>query len=325
MRDNYNRLYELYDFINELRRHVYTGMTYDEIMERFGWTRKTTERMLNVVETLMGDAFKRDTMDDGSRRKCYRISNPDPSKLPPDFISPDEIIALHNAARMVKNNADISRSLETLSGKLENINKSNRVNIDDLVLSSGTVAIPYPKISTNKDILIPLQNAILGFKMVEIVYGNHRQKVCPLGFLYGRANNFLVAAPPEFIKTPVKYVLGDIKSVRVLDKSFDADGFDIKKYAAKSFGVYIENNDGFDVEWCVSKSAAADAKQYNFHPTQKITENSGGTLTIKFHACGLREMAWHLFTWGGEIVPVAPSELVEEYKTLLSNATKSVA
>ena len=120
----------------------------------------------------------------------------------------------------------------------------------------------------------------------------------------------MVAAPERYIKKPAKYVLGDIKSVKILDQSFNAKSFNIREFANRSFGVYIENNDGYDIEWRASSDVATDAMKYIFHPTQKIIKNKDGTLTIKFHANGLREIAWHLFTWGGKIVPTQPVELI---------------
>jgi len=64
--------------------------------------------------------------------------------------------------------------------------------------------------------------------------------------------------------------------------------------------------------------------RYEFHPAQKITKNEDGTLIVAFHADGLLEMAWHIFTWSGEIVPLAPVELVAEYQKLLRKAADTL-
>jgi len=47
--DNYNRVSEILSLINTLRNSL-SGLTYDDIQERFGWERKTVERMLALVK-----------------------------------------------------------------------------------------------------------------------------------------------------------------------------------------------------------------------------------------------------------------------------------
>lgn len=189
---------------------------------------------------------------------------------------------------------------------------------------TGAVAVSGPYLTVDKEILSELQRAIQECHQVEIEYNGKKTTTCPLGFLYGIRNNYLVAANQKYISNPIKYILSDIKSVKITDKSFDASCFDINKYAARSFGVYTDTQDGYDVEWLVKKEAAKDAKKYVFHPSQKITENPDGTLTIRFHTDGLREMAWHLFTWGGTIKPIKPAELISEYKNCIRLASESL-
>lgn len=324
MRDNYNRLYELYDFINELRSRAFSGMSYEEIMSQFNWSRKTAERMLNVIKTLFGEGLICDYIDDGSRRKIYKLVIKDLNKLPVNFISEDDIINLKTASKILSNDTNVSGGLSRLASKLITINLKTGNNADDVVCATGAVAIPGPRLNVDKDIIDILQEAVQSFKQVEVEYNGRKRVVCPLGFLYGIRNNYLIAANERYISSPVKYRLCDITSVKILDLFFDANNFDIHKYSSKSFGVYTGKEGGYDIEWLVKKEAAQDAKKYIFHSTQQIIENEDGTLTIKFHADGLREMVWHLFTWGGMIVPKAPAELVAEYKNYINLAQESL-
>ncbi|MCL6250033.1 WYL domain-containing protein [Altererythrobacter sp. KTW20L] len=55
--------------------------------------------------------------------------------------------------------------------------------------------------------------------------------------------------------------------------------------------------------------ATGRAKQWRFHPGQQFEENADGSLLVRFRAGGLREIAEHLFTWGGDVVIVGPEEL----------------
>ena len=209
MRDNYNRLYELYDFVNMLHSAKLVGVSFDDIMGTFGWTRKTTERMLNVVKTIFGESLHREYMDDGSRRKLYRLVLPDFSKLPPDFISQSDIVALNTAAKLIKNNKDVSQNLKSITAKLENINAHAASNATDLTTVTGAVAVSGPYLTVDKEILSELQRAIQECHQVEIEYNGKKTTTCPLGFLYGIRNNYLVAANQKYISNPIKYILSD--------------------------------------------------------------------------------------------------------------------
>ena len=71
----------------------------------------------------------------------------------------------------------------------------------------------------------------------------------------------------------------------------------------------------FDVIWKFSPRAAPDAREFLFHPTQSLEEQSDGSLLVRFRAGGAREMAWHLYTWGDDVEVIKPAdfwEVVEE-------------
>ena len=86
-------------------------------------------------------------------------------------------------------------------------------------------------------------------------------------------------------------------------------------------------NDGkiYDIEWLIKDTKTiAVAKQYLFHPTQQFIENPDGSLTVKMHTGGLHAISSFLTTWNGQIIPIAPKELIDEYKKLLSNCLNSI-
>jgi predicted DNA-binding transcriptional regulator YafY len=43
-----------------------------------------------------------------------------------------------------------------------------------------------------------------------------------------------------------------------------------------------------------------------------LEETADGSLIVHFRAGGLREMCWHVFTWGGTIEILEPVELKDE-------------
>ena len=56
-------------------------------------------------------------------------------------------------------------------------------------------------------------------------------------------------------------------------------------------------------------SAAPDARTYLFHPTHTMIDEADGSLTVRFRAAGLLQIAHHLMTWGPTVAILAPDRL----------------
>ncbi|MDZ4054396.1 MAG: WYL domain-containing protein, partial [Phenylobacterium sp.] len=48
---------------------------------------------------------------------------------------------------------------------------------------------------------------------------------------------------------------------------------------------------------------------WRFHSTQEITPQPDGSVLISFRASGMRELAWHLFSWGDKVEILGPERL----------------
>ena len=104
---------------------------------------------------------------------------------------------------------------------------------------------------------------------------------------------------------PHNFILMNIKAVTVLPDTFVyPKDFSLRTYAAQSFGTFQETP--VDVEWLFDKEVADEASHYIFHPSQTMTKNPDGTLTVRFRAGGCMEMDWHLYTWGGHVKVIKP-------------------
>lgn len=53
--------------------------------------------------------------------------------------------------------------------------------------------------------------------------------------------------------------------------------------------------------WRFSPAAAPHARRFVFHPTQRVEEESDGSLFVRFQASGHLETYWHLYTWGKSV------------------------
>ena len=144
-----------------------------------------------------------------------------------------------------------------------------------------------------------------------------RHTVSPLGFLLGD-RHYLVGWNQQR-EQPLLFRLSHIERVKCLDESFEfPTDFDLRRFAQDSFGGFQE--DPVDAVWRFQPAAAAEARAFCFHPSQRIEEAADGSVTVRFRARGLREMAWHLFTWGPSVEVVEPAVLRDQLLTMLAEA-----
>ena len=64
-----------------------------------------------------------------------------------------------------------------------------------------------------------------------------------------------------------------------------------------------------DVALHVTAEGAAEARAWRWHPTQTLEDQPDGSVIVRFTASGMRELAWHLFTWGERVRILAPDRL----------------
>lgn len=324
-RDDYRKFSQLLNLIQDLCRPI-GGMTYDDIMASLDCSRKTAERTIKFLGEQFGDALV--ISNDPTNTKIHRFRLEMPDGLPPTYLNANEIIALNAATKRIKNE-DIRSALQSLEYKLNRMlqyKKSTRElnDLEAMVMSRAITAAPYPYLKTNEKTLTAIQHAVISSTKIWAEYKTEHtksglRKICPLGFLYGHTNNYLVAYrddEPDIIRT---YILTHLHNVRNTRERFDSKNFDIEKYATQSFGAFHSTHGPYDIQWLADASVAHAIKRYVFHPTQKFIPQPDGSVIIKMHADGFYEMSWYLFQWGGKIKPIYPAELVETYDRLLRN------
>jgi predicted DNA-binding transcriptional regulator YafY len=177
------------------------------------------------------------------------------------------------------------------------------------------------------EVLASLREAIKRGAVVRLTHWTASAKrpsrgheVSPLGLLYATGRRYLAGKSRHHGAVHL-FRLGRIEDAEITAKSFTRPrGFEIESYARQSFGVFQEKP--VEVVWKFGPDAAADARTFMFHPTQKLTDQPDGSLLVSFKAGGLLEMCWHLFTWGGAVEVLQPIKLRSLYRRLLSEARK---
>jgi predicted DNA-binding transcriptional regulator YafY len=294
----------------------YLGISIREIEKQFGVSRRTAERMRDRVLRAFPHAVEVYT---GERTKRWRIPLGTVNRLL--GFSVEELGALEQAIAVLdRDNLDRQANhLKSLQAKLRSVIKpeiARKVEPDlEALLEAESLAFrPGPKSKAKTKILDDLRHAIMGFRIVTIKYKARnkdsisQRKIHPYGFLYGHRHYLIAYNLHKGDEGYRMFSLPNISKVEVSKEYFSRDeNFDLERFASQSFGLFQE--DPFDVVWKFSPRAAKDAKDFVFHPDQKIDRQTDGSLVVRFRAGGALEMCWYLFSWGKDVEVLEPKHL----------------
>ncbi len=304
------------------------GLTLEAICERFDVTRKTAERRLNAVRELFPNAIESQTL--GDRRKYWRLRGGLAAGL--IRVDPVELTALDAALERVEREGrpDQAQALRSLSEKVRALGVPARLpaletDAEALLEGEGLAMRPGPRPKIPIEIVSVLREALLARRVVRLEYRSRIKQeessriVHPYGFLFG-GRHYLIAHDTEAGDVRM-FSLSNILGAELAADSFERpDDFDLGVYAVRSFGVY--QDEPRNVVWRFRPEAAANAIEYEFHPTQRVEREPDGSLLVRFRAGGLWEMAWHLFQWRGDVEIVEPEELRETLREMLRDAVE---
>jgi len=287
------------------------GLTLDEIAERLGVGRRTAERMRDAVR----DVFPQlEEVDDPPTRR-FRI----PAGLDGLFQAPtaEELAALASAAETFAGQGATARAaaLRSLEQKVLSATRAaaRRKLAPDLeaLLQAETIAVQAgPRPFEDETVLSAVREALKGLSTLSFRYeggstpGRIRE-VTPYGVLFGRAN-YLVAAEGE--GAPRNWRLDRLHDVAVTGRPASRpEAFSLQDYADESFGIYQDDTE--DVALRILPASAEGALRWRFHANQSIEPQADGSVLVRFRSSGMRELAWHLFTWGDQVEVLGPARL----------------
>ena len=184
--------------------------------------------------------------------------------------------------------------------------------LEAITEAEGLAVRPGPQPRVAPGVIETLREAITACRCAKLYYRCSRtgqpidRVVHPYGFLYGN-RHYLVAFPVWGDHFRIIQLTG-IDRVELLPEHFERrKDFDLRAFAARSFGAFQE--EPCNVVWRFAPAAVSTARSYTFHPTQELEERDDGSLIVRFRAGGLKEMAFHAFTWGGLLEVLEPKEL----------------
>lgn len=302
------------------------GLTLDEMAEVIGANRRTAERLRDLI---LVHFDLEENVDD--RHKRFRI----PGSLPTPFTQPNvaEIAALQSLADTARRAGSAQATLlESLVGKVQaslrrEVKSRMAPDLEPLVRLQRHHVPAGPMIEHAPETVAQIQGAMMAGMCVEFDYlaegasAAKWRRVIPLGLIHSAAT-YLIAQIPGRDLEPVPYRLDRMTETRVSNQpGCAAEDWDLDRWMSASFGIWRE--EGHDIVLRVAPGSAERARRWRFHP-QQVVEEDDDELVVRFYSGGLREIAEHLFTWGGQVRVVAPEELREVMRERLTLAAQAV-
>ncbi len=288
------------------------GLTLDEMAREIGVGRRTVERMRDALRDLFPQF---EELEDPPTRR-FRI----PAGLDALFQTPDaeELGALRVAADQFRAAGALGRAaalarLETkvLSAMRAPARRRLAPDLEAMLQAEAIALSPGPRPFEDETVLRQIREALIGLRRLSFVYlggstPGRRREVTPLGLLFG-ASNYLVAAEGE-AGAPRTWRLDRLSQVIALDQAgAPPRDFSLNAFVDRSFGIYQDEVEA--VRLRVRPHGAEEARGWRFHSTQQITPQPDGSVLIAFQASGMRELAWHLFSWGDKVEILGPPRL----------------
>lgn len=311
--ENYGKMLDLFDLAMQMQE-TSEGVSLKDISDKFHISRRTAERMRDALFIYFPQMEEVPT---GEKIKRWRIPQRSLNSL--ISFSADELSAFGTAINLLKQHnldekADLLSRVELKVRNLIKPEQKRKIEVDaeELMQAEGLILNPGPKIKINSEIIKKIRQAILSCHQIKLKYKSKIDGrifdyiLIPYGFLYGQRAHYLVARHSDGWDNGKahNFSLSHILEAEILPEIFTDENFSLEAYAQESFGAWHE--EPFDVEWLFSSKVAEEAKNFVFHPTQTLIENSDGSLTVKFRAGGKWEMDWFLYTWGDDVEVIKP-------------------
>jgi predicted DNA-binding transcriptional regulator YafY len=288
------------------------GLTIDEMAREMRVGRRTAERMRDAVLMLFPQVDE--VSDPPTKRWRIRGGLSAFEQAP----TATEMLELTKAAAGLRGAGEPARAaaLEGLERKLKAAMRSTTLNrmapdLEALVRAETIAVQAGPRPSADEAMLTAIRGAVLAQQPLGFTYSRpgaepRRRSVAPCGVMFGRAN-YLVAADRETGRIQT-FRLDRMSSVAPQEGvAVPPADFDLNVFASQSFGIYQDEIENVAIR--ISPPGADEARSWRWHPTQTFEDQPDGAVVVRFRASGMRELAWHLFTWGEQAVILAPERL----------------
>ena len=290
------------------------GLTLDEMAEAIGVGRRTAERMRDAIWDLFPQM---EELPDGAAKR-FRIAG----GLNGLFQTPttEELLELSKAASALQaaGAGPRARTLEGLERKIRAAMRSASLAriVPDLeaLVQSETIAVQAgPRPFEDEALIAVVRQALMAMKALGFTYlgGSRpgaRREATPFGLMFGRAN-YLVAAESA---APSRATGGWGGSATSRCWTAWPRGRPTSTCRATPTARSASTRRTSRTSRCACLPASAEeALSWQFHPSQRVAAQPDGSVVVTFRASGMRELAWHLFTWRDQVEIFAADRLRE--------------
>ena len=303
----------------EMAAARHRGVCLLDVMKEFEVNQRTAQRMVRGLELIFPSVV---CSTDADRRRWWKLK--DSTFLRHQGIRDSELLALDMSIRRAeREGAELDvKALASLRDRLLGSLPSSHArraeaDAEAMLEAQGFACRPGPRRKLATNVLGAIAEAIKAPFCLHIQYQGakdpepKRRNIEPYGVLLG-IRQYLVARDIENNRAFRHYRIDRITTIKIIGSSFARDpGFDLDSFAANSFGSFHSEAEFGPVVWRFAPSAAATAREFEFHPTQKMMDEPDGSLRVQFMASGWVEMAWHLLSWGGAVEVLEPPQLID--------------
>ena len=295
------------------------GINMDDIQQLLKLRARTAQRLIHLFEAAFPAVEKR---KDPDRTRWWKLH--DEPLIRHQGIREKELASLETAilrARQHGSPLEVHH-LESIRDRMlasmtpmevRAIKRSAKAVLE----ARGHAYRPGPRARMKPDILAAIEEALDTSMQLLVSYQGKADEVAadrtlePYGLLFG-VREYLLARDPDKDERLRSFRLDRIADIAVTDHPFQKDPeFDLQTHAAKAFGSYYSEEEYGPVAWRFSPEAAKVAREFEFHPDQRVEETDDGGMIVRFSASGWLEMAWHLYKWGDGVTVLEPAGLAD--------------
>lgn len=301
-----------------LMQNSYSGLSIDDIAEKFECSPRSAERMKALITEKFPD--KIEEVQTYERKKRWRFK-----KGTINFLinfSSNDFANLEYCKNIIQNFTK-QKELEELIEKIKALNPKTTYSndIETLLETQGYAIKQHYTEHINEEYLAKIKDSIISQKQIKITYNKTENILNPLGIMV--ADKQYLVAYNIYFKQIRNYRLAKIENLEPLETYFEKDEkFNLQKYVNASFGVFQDKQ--LDVVLEFNKSVRDDILEYYFHPTQKIDELEDGNLRVTFEASGSFEIITELLKWRDTVKIISPKSLNEEYISTVTAMYKKI-
>ncbi len=219
----------------------------------------------------------------------------------------------------------------------ELINFENQKSIGIKKLNNSFCFFPEPVPRVTKKVWSAILNAIIKEKQIRILYKSptsEKEKehiLEPYQFISKAGVWYLVAKPKAKDKL-LTFALHRIKDITILKEKFTKPkDFNYKDYTQNKFSIFkddkqienaCEDNSKYNCEIKFFDEAVDYISEREWYPNQKIEKQKDGSIILKFSVGNLYETLCFILSQGSNALPLAPEELVAQWKNNVEGMMK---